>query len=320
MLVAVLATLWHLQGRSAPNGMNSHRAPAKHLEVTGDLAERLRGHVNALATPAGRPWTKPKILGAVADSVERFWTELGYRVECQQIPDLAENYVNLIAFPDRRGWEGQPLILAAHYDAVEGTPGADDNASGVAVLLEVSRLFARAIPSNRSVVFVAFTLEEPPNFETPRQGSRVLARQLRRQGIRLKGAIVLEMVGYYRNETGSQSYPFPLGFFRYPDRGDYCGLVANWRSRGLLPDLARSILGAGLPVQRLVIPGKGRLIPPVRFSDHAAFWDLGYRAAMVTDTSFYRNPHYHRPSDTPETLDYDSMARLTLGLVDYLSR
>ncbi len=215
-------------------------------------------------------------------------------------------------------WGNRPHLLAAHYDAVEGTPGADDNASGVAVLLETSRLLATSPPASPSYVFAALTLEEPPFFGTDRQGGWVLASSLRREGVALRGAIVLEMVGYFRSEPGSQGYPFPLGFLGYPAAGDFVGIVGNMRSRALVNPLAAAIRRAGLPAETLRVPGRGRLLPAVRLSDHAAFWDLGYPAVMVTDTSFFRNPNYHTPTDLAETLDYHSMARLALGLAGFL--
>lgn len=282
--------------------------------VLGDLDRRLRDHVKALALPGGRSWRQPEVLAAAASRIEAFWENHGYRVERQPIPGLGPDYANVLAFGGDPSWQGAPLLLAAHFDAVEGTPGADDNASGVAVLLEVSRLLTAPRAASRPVVFAALTLEEPPFFGTEQQGAWVLAQSLRGSRIALRGALVLEMVGYYRQELGTQEYPFPVGLLGYPSRANFVGLVANRRSRHLLGPLAASIEGAGLPVQTLTVPGKGRFVPAIRLSDHAAFWDLGYPALMITDTSFFRNPHYHGPGDTPETLDYTSMARLALGL------
>lgn len=279
-----------------------------------DLALRLRKHVEALAVPGGRSWRQAAVLAEVASRIEAFWEAQGYRVERQPIAGFGPEYANLLAFGGKSSWQGAPMLLAAHYDAVEDTPGADDNASGVAVLLEVSRLLTAARAASGPVVFAALALEEPPFFGTEQQGAWVLARSLHRSRVVLRGAVVLEMVGYYRQEPGTQAYPFPVGLLGYPSRADFVGLVANRRSRHLLGPMAAGIEGTGLPVETLTVPGKGRLLPPVRLSDHAAFWDLGYPALMITDTSFFRNPHYHGPGDVPETLDYGSMARLALGL------
>ncbi len=122
------------------------------------------------------------------------------------------------------------------------------------------------------------------------------------------------MVGYFRSEPKTQTYPFPLGFLGYPNRGDFLGVVGNRRSRALLGEVAAALRRGGIPVQTLAVPGKGWLVPPTRFSDHSAFWDAGYRAVMLTDTAFCRNPNYHGPGDRPETLDYRMMARITESL------
>lgn len=311
-MAALLLTAHRALAPPAPN------QDAAHLEREGaeldDLERRLRKHVEALAVPGGRSWRQPAVLAAAASRIEAFWKAQGYRVDRQPISGFGPEYANLLAFGGEGSWQGSPLLLAAHYDAVEGTPGADDNASGVAVLLEVSRLLTAPRAAAGPVVFAALTLEEPPFFGTERQGAWVLAQSLRRSRVALEGALVLEMVGYYRQEPGTQEYPFPLGLLGYPSPANFVGLVANRRSRHLLGPLAAGIEGAGLPVETLTVPGKGRLVPAIRLSDHAAFWDLGYPALMITDTSFYRNLHYHGPGDVPGTLDYGSMARLTLGL------
>ncbi len=280
------------------------------------LAARLQEHTRWLCGFPDRSWRRPEVLRAVARYVEAFWQGLGLRVVRQAVPDLGPDYVNLLALPPGRPEGGIRTLLLAHYDTVEGTPGADDNASAVAVLLETARLADRGLPD---AAFAAVTLEEPPFFDTPRQGSWLLAKRLQALGSPLQRVYVLEMVGCYDTRPGSQEYPFPVNLLGYPDRGDFIGLIANRKSRHLLEPLADSIRATGLSVHTLWVPGKGRLIPPVRFSDHAVFWDLGYPALMITDTAFYRNPRYHGPDDTPDTLDYRSMARLTLGLARCVS-
>lgn len=297
-------------------GMVHQKGPS---EEVASLAIRLRSHVEELCRAPGRSWRHPKSLARIASLIENAWRRAGWDVERQPIPGLGDDYVNLTAFPDSARWDGAPVLIGAHYDAVEGTPGADDNASSVAVLMELPRLLAAHSGAlSRPAVLAAFTLEEPPFFQTAKQGSRVLVSSLRAAGVRLHGAVVLEMVGYYRQEQGSQHYPFPLGLLGYPSRADFCGLVANRKSRGLIPHLKASIEAAGMQTETLAVPGRGHLLPPIRLSDHASFWDAGFRALMVTDTSFYRNPYYHTPADLPHTLDYESLARLTLGLAGFL--
>jgi Zn-dependent M28 family amino/carboxypeptidase len=208
------------------------------------------------------------------------------------------------------------LVVGAHYDTVAGSPGADDNASGVAGLLELARL-ASEKPMKRTVRFVAFSLEEPPVFMTSRMGSYVHAKGLRDEGAVLFGMVSLEMLGYYRSDKGSQLYPSSLFRLFYPDRGDFISFVGNLSSRSFTLAVKRAFQEAcSFPVESLNAPA---LIPGVDFSDHRSFWKFGYSAFMITDTAFYRNPNYHSEGDTMETLDYPKMAELTTGLYTALS-
>jgi Zn-dependent M28 family amino/carboxypeptidase len=195
-------------------------------------------------------------------------------------------------------------VVGAHYDTVPGSPGADDNASGVAVLIELARL---RLPAR----FVAFANEEMPYFESGEMGSHAYAARARAAGEKISAMLSLEMLGCYRDEPGSQHYPPPLGWF-YPDRGDFIGFVGDLGTRALV----RRAIGAfrrhaRFPAQGVAAPS---VIPGVTWSDHGSFRRQGYPAIMVTDTAFNRYPHYHLPSDTPEKLDYLRMARVTLGL------
>ena len=199
------------------------------------------------------------------------------------------------------------VVVGAHYDTVPGSPGADDNASGVAVLLELARL----VPSG--VRFVAFANEEAPYFLGPEMGSFVYARE---RAAKVRAMFSLEMLGYYSDAPGSQNYPAPLGMF-YPDRGDFVAFVGDLGARALL----RKALGifrekASFPSEGLAAPS---FIPGVAWSDHWSFRKHGCPAIMITDTAFYRYPHYHRASDTPDKLDYERMARVTLGLAEMLN-
>jgi len=201
------------------------------------------------------------------------------------------------------------IILGAHFDSVEGTPGADDNASGVAVMLEAARLLSR-FKLRSQVLFCAFNLEELNMI-----GSTHLAQKLKAAGAKIDAMVSLEMLGYTDSRPGSQKYPFGLKWF-YPDRGDFIGVIGNWNSGSLLRRFSRLMLQVqGLAVETLSVPGNGAFIPEVRLSDHSPFWDIGYPALMVTDTSFFRNPHYHRSSDTLETLDVPFMAKVCAGVV-----
>ena len=199
------------------------------------------------------------------------------------------------------------LVVGAHYDTVPGSPGADDNASGVAVLIEL----ARRVPSG--VRFVAFANEEAPYFLSPEMGSFVYARE---RGAKVRAMFSLEMLGYYSDAPGSQNYPAPLSLF-YPDRGDFIAFVGDLGARGLVRRSIESFRKhAKFPSEGLAAPS---FIPGIAWSDHWSFRKHGTPAVMITDTAFYRYPHYHRASDTPDKLDYERMARVTLGLAEMLN-
>ncbi|MFH7027407.1 MAG: M28 family peptidase [Heteroscytonema crispum UTEX LB 1556] len=206
-----------------------------------------------------------------------------------------------------------PILIGAHYDAVPGTPGADDNATGVAVLLELARMFA-AEPARYPLRLVAFDMEEYGLL-----GSADYAAKLKQEKQPLRLMISLEMLGYRDSTPGSQRYPAPLERF-YPDRGDYIALIGNWRTLGDLISISRSIRKVGVPSQWLPVPNRGLIVRDTRRSDHAPFWDAGYPAIMVTDTANMRNPHYHKPSDTIATLDLDFMTGVCEGLASGIRR
>ena len=200
-----------------------------------------------------------------------------------------------------------PILIGAHYDGVLGTVGADDNATGVAVLLEFARSFAEK-PARYPLRLVAFDMEEYGLL-----GSADYAVLLREQKQPLRLMISLEMLGYRDSTPGSQKYPFPLGLF-YPNRGDFIALVGNLRTLGDLISLSGSMKKSSVNSQWLPAPNRGLLVPQTRLSDHSPFWDEGYPAIMVTDTAFMRNPHYHKPSDTIATLDLDFLTGVCEGL------
>ena len=214
-------------------------------------------------------------------------------------------------------------LIGAHYDCVAGTVGADDNASAVAVMMETAKAMQSIADDNGiniGITFVAFALEEPPAYGTRYMGSRMFASQAKKEGMAIDCMICLEMVGYTCRDPGCQHYPFPLQFFGYPKEGTFIGIVGNVKSLGFSRGLRKSFLrNPNLPVVSLTVPFNGRILPAVRLSDHASFWNKGYRAVMVTDSAFYRNPHYHRLSDTMETLDFGFMAELVLSLVGIFS-
>lgn len=208
---------------------------------------------------------------------------------------------------------GRPAIIGAHYDCVPGSPGADDNASGVAVLVELARELSEEGP-RFPVWLVAFDLEE-----WGMRGSEALAAELRQNGPRPSWMASLEMVGYRSHERGSQRYPFPFRWF-YPDTADFILLVGNVKAHRLLGGMASALGEAEIKTERFTMPFNGWLIPASRLSDQAPFWDMGVPGVMVTDTAWFRNANYHRPSDTVDTLDLEFMAGLVKGLALFLKR
>ncbi|MGH6737185.1 MAG: M28 family peptidase [Methyloceanibacter sp.] len=283
--------------------------------VDGELQvvrDALRAHVEALAVDIGprTPFTASS-LELAATYIQSVLVDAGYAVTEQPYQYLDYRVANIIGTSAAAAEASDFYVVGAHYDTVPTTRGADDNASAVAVMLELARRVSRA-RLKAPVLFVAFTLEEPPAHLTRHQGSRVFVRQCQESGNRVRGAIILEMVGY---TSPRQQYPFISRWPGYPAEGDFIGIIGNWRSRQFGHTILRGFHNnARLPVESLFVPFNGWILPATRLSDHAAFWDAGWPALMVTDTAFFRNPNYHLPSDTIDTLDFDFMAELVMSL------
>jgi len=202
------------------------------------------------------------------------------------------------------------LLVGAHYDSVIGSPGANDNATGAAGLLEIGKLLSGK-KLKRTVKLVAFVNEEPPFFNTKNMGSYVYAQRSRERKENIIGMISLETLGYYSDQKGSQKYPFPLGLFK-PDRGNFVAFVSNISSKPLLNKIIKRFrVHAEFPSDGVAFP---QIIPGIGWSDHLSFWKFGYPAIMVTDTALFRYPYYHSPEDTPDKIHYDRLARVVLGL------
>lgn len=281
------------------------------------LAARLRRHVERLAGAIGvRNVRRPGALEAAADYLRTEWSAQGYEVVEQRYRTHGVDCRNLeITLPGRE--RPDEIVLAgAHYDTVDGSPGADDNASGVAALIELGGLLRGHEPA-RTLRLAAFVNEEPPFFFFGEMGSKVYAKAARVRGDAIRLMLSLEMLGYYSDTPGSQRYPPLLRRF-YPDRGDFIGFVSNLRSRRELKQaIAAFRSSTDFPAQSLAAPA---WLPGIAWSDQISFWRAGYPALMVTDTAFFRNPHYHTPFDTPDTLDYAAMARVVAGLAGMLRR
>jgi Zn-dependent M28 family amino/carboxypeptidase len=253
------------------------------------------------------PFSGQTHLASVEIFIENEMRSYGLQVESDYFSYRGQKFRNVIG---RLGnLKGPLMILGAHFDSVPGTPGADDNASGVAVLLETARLLSTGRPLSQ-VLFCAFQLEELNMI-----GSTHFAGKLKKTGAKVEGMLSLEMVGYTDRRPGSQKYPAGLGWF-YPDRGDFIALIGNWNSSKLLRRFSRLMQQVNdLPVQTLSLPGNGAYVPAARLSDHSPFWDLGFPALLVTDTAFLRNPNYHCGTDVIETLDIQFMAKVCEGIV-----
>lgn len=280
------------------------------------LRESLQHHVNVLADDIGeRHVRRPQALAAAAQYIEGALSSIGYAVHRQLYEAEGITCANLEVECPGRGRPAELILVGAHYDTVEGSPGADDNASGVAAMLEIARLL-RGWHLGCTVRCVAFVNEEAPFFHSRAMGSAVYARAARARGDDIKIMLSLEMVGYFSSGPRSQHYPPLLRFF-YPERGDFIGFVSNLRSRFALVKVHEAFRSqCAFPSERLASPA---LVPGVSWSDQLSFWQMGYPALMVTDTAFYRNPHYHRFTDTPDKLDFESMACVTVGLAQAIA-
>lgn len=266
--------------------------------------QRLQGHVLMLSGHlAPRDQSSVANLDLAAAYIRDRFLSTGARVTEQPFAAEGNTYRNVIASfgPET----GERIVVGAHYDAYRTYPGADDNASGVAGLIELAGLLARENLTIR-VDLVAYTLEEPPYFHTSLMGSAVHAESLKQQGVKVRAMLSLEMIGYFSDAPDSQSYPIALLRMFYPSRGNFISVVGSFGDVRLVRRIKGAMRNATtLPVYSINAPGS---VPGVDFSDHLSYWNAGYPAMMITDTAFYRNQNYHTANDTAEKLDYQRMA------------
>lgn len=271
---------------------------------------RLETHVRILSEQlVPRDKDHPENLDRVADYVGREFEQAKGVVTEQSYQVGGKTYRNVIAQfgPDT----SERIVVGAHYDTAGPFPGADDNASGIAGLIELARLLGQAALPMR-VELVAFSLEEPPYFRTQQMGSAVHATSLVKQGVRVRAMLSLEMLGYFNDAAGSQKFPASFLTAFYPSQGNFIAVVGTFSEGLLVRRVKVAMLEASpLPVFSIAAP---RFVPGVDFSDHLNYLQAGYGALMITDTAFYRNPNYHAPSDRPETLDYKRMAMVISGV------
>lgn len=298
-----------------PGTASAQAADNKATGMETSRENRLRQHVTVLSEEIGeRNVWHPDQLEAAAAYIAEAWSGQGYRVGRQEFAEGDLTVVNLaIELPGSRQPE-EIIVVGAHYDSVRGSPGANDNGSGVAALLELSRLFTGRKPA-RSIRFVAFVNEEPPFFLSHRMGSRVYASRARRNKEKISAMLSLETIGYYSDKPDSQRYPFPLHFF-YPATADFIAFVSNFRHMNLMnKSLASFHRHSPFPAQGAAAP---LWLTGVGWSDHWSFWREGYPAIMVTDTAFFRYDYYHTAADTHDKLDYERMAEVVSGLSEVI--
>jgi hypothetical protein len=275
------------------------------------LRDHLKEHVAALSQQIGeRNLNHYDRLEAAATYIRQYLEQQEYRVEEQDFTVQGKTCRNLYAVLEGSDKAKPVLVIGAHYDSVAGSPGADDNGSGVAAVLELARIMKNE-PIARSIVFAFFTNEEPPYSQTDSMGSLQLARYFKLQHLPIAGMISVETIGYYSTQPGSQKYPAGIGSF-YPNTGNFIGFVGNLGSRTFLHQaIAAFRASAHFPSEGAAVP---KFVKGVSWSDHWSFWRIGVPAIMVTDTAPFRYPYYHTANDTPDHLDYDRMARVVVGL------
>jgi Zn-dependent M28 family amino/carboxypeptidase len=286
-----------------------------------ELRKRLFAHVDMLAGVIGpRPPQKPEALNAAAAYIRKEFNQLGYAVSEEPYDAAGARVSNLTV--ERQGSKrpDEIVVVGAHYDTLAETPGADDNASAVAMLIEVMRLL-KDRDARRTLRFIAFTCEEAPYFNMGLMGSQHHARGCRSRGENVVAMLALEMVGFYSDAPGSQSLPPGIpkaARWLFPKRANFLAAVSNERSWRLLWPFRRGFKKVSrFPLFTVALPEK---IQEIRRSDNSSFWDQRYPALMITDTSFLRNKNYHEPTDTTDTLDYVRMADATVGVAGGIAR
>lgn len=311
IIIALIATIfaaWWIMIRMPGKGFHGS-LPALTSEQVA-LRDELAAHVQKLAGEIGeRNELHYAQLIAAADYIEGSFSDAGLQSRRDSYEMRGRTYHNIDA--EIRGAQPQIIVIGAHYDSVIGSPGANDNGSGVAALLALARRFAGK-PSNHTLRFVAFVNEEPPYFQTSQMGSFVYASSCKARRDQISAMISLETIAYFSDTPGSQTYPsLGLGAF-YPTTANFIGFVGNVRSRQLLRRaLALFRQEATLPSEGAALPA---FIPGVAWSDQWSFWQHGYPGIMITDTALFRYPHYHASTDTPDKLDYDRFALVVSGV------
>lgn len=274
-------------------------------------AKRFVAHVTELCrNPAGRNYIEKKGLDAARKYIAGQFESSGYQVKFHEYQLNGDAVANIEVELTGTSRPKEIIIVGAHYDAVPGAPGANDNGSGVAAILELADRF-KDKSFQHTVRFLAFVNEEPPNFMTGNMGSYVYAKKLAKDKENIIAMFSLETIGYFSDKTGSQHYPPFFNLF-YPKKGNFIAFVSNLSSRGLVTKSIRSFRAhSTFPSEGIAAPA---FIPGISWSDHWSFWKHGYPAIMITDTALYRYPAYHTSEDTPEKVDYEKMVYVVKGI------
>jgi hypothetical protein len=278
-----------------------------------EMTHNLHRHVESLCNEIGSrsAYEYEKIVKA-KQYLEFCLLKLGIPYVLQEFLMKDKIFSNIIVTMHGRNKSPETIVIGAHYDTIFKSPGADDNASAVSVLLEMCRVLKDYVPG-KTIKLVFFTLEEPPAFNTQFMGSYVFAKDAKKRGEKIHLMIALEMLGYYSEDKKKQEYPLPLMSLFYPTTPNFVLVVGNLASRHMVKLAGDTLKNACIPpVETLIVPG---FFPNVRLSDNSSFWKMGFKAVMITDTAMYRNPNYHSAKDTIDTLDFDKMTSLCKGLV-----
>ena len=310
-LLALVVSMFFLPiSTKMPGTSHSGPQPTMSRQEMASM-ERLRRDVTVLAGEIGERniWHNQE-LQAAATYIKQQLIQAGFESQVQEYMVRGVAVENIFAIKQGTSKPDEVVVVGGHYDSVSGSPGANDNATGAAAVLEITRLLADAT-NDRTIHFVAFVNEEPPFFKKAEMGSLVYAKNLKRQGVKVSAMFSLETIGYYSKEPDSQRFPFPLGFF-YPHTGNFIGFIANTASKELLEQSISTFRkSTSFPSEGVSAPA---WVMGVDWSDQWSFWKQDYPGLMVTDTAPYRYPHYHRVSDTPDKINYDSFARVVIGL------
>lgn len=310
----ILMVLSTLSSAKAQESIKLHKiSPMSSISANADS---LKMHVTELASISPpRSYAHPEGLLKASAYIQQVWEEQGWEIQVQHFNDGDKKFENIVVSFNPN--HSERLVIGAHYDVCGPLPGADDNASGVAGLLELTRMVGEHAPDlPYRIDFVAYSTEEPPYFRSELMGSYVHAESLKKDSANVKLMIVLEMIGYFSDEKNSQSYPLSFLKWFYPTTANFIAFVGRTKELGAIRKLKKAYKkSTNIPVRSINTPF---VFEGIDFSDHRNYWKMGYKAVMITDTSFFRNHHYHTANDTPETLDYEKMVEVVNGLFNTL--